>query len=147
MQGYLFWTIVILAAVSLTLPHTVTPVTHWRGRIFNMAGAAETRSHSRQMRPMNPLGDSMSYHGRSVWRPMNSFGFAKNISEWTRTDDSTDALISYVRVATIAVTVKKSYRVCHGLGHVCCASWEGKIKTFIIDSYYLRTTLEENIQK
>ena len=77
MQGSLFCTIVILAAVSLILPDTVIPVTHWHGRIFSMAGAAETRSHRRKMRHMNPLGDSMSYHGWSVWRLMNSLGFPK----------------------------------------------------------------------
>ena len=33
--------------------------------------------HGRQMRPMNPTGDPMSYHGWSIWRPMNSLCFAK----------------------------------------------------------------------
>ena len=47
------------------------------------------------MRPMNPTGAPRSYHGWSVWWPMNSLCFAKNISEEKWTDNSTDALISY----------------------------------------------------
>ena len=47
----------ILAVVSLTLPHAVTPLTHRHGRIFSMAGAAEMRSPGRQM---NLQGDSRS---------------------------------------------------------------------------------------
>ena len=136
-----------LSCHVLDLPHTVTPLTHWRGHIFSMAGAAETQSHIRQMWPMNPLGDSRSYHGWSVWRPMNSLGFAKNISEWKLTEASSDALISYARVAKIAVTVNNLMVFCYGLGHVCYTSWEGMIKTFTIDSYHLRTTLEDIIQK
>ena len=54
--------------------------------------AAETRSPGRQMRPMNPTGDPRSYHGWSVWQPMHSLCFAKNISEEKWTDNS---LISY----------------------------------------------------
>ena len=34
--------------------------------------------HGRQMRPMNPPGDPRSYHRWSVWRPMDSLGFAEN---------------------------------------------------------------------
>ena len=37
--------------------------------------AAEIRSPGRQLRPMNPTGDPTSYHGWSVWRPMNSLCF------------------------------------------------------------------------
>ena len=77
------------------------------------------------------------YHGWSVWRPVNSLGFTKNISEWKQTDDSTDALIPYVRVANIAVTRVK---ILSCLGHVCYTSWEGMIETFTIDSCCLRTT-------
>ena len=54
---------------------------------FSMVGAAETRSPGRQMRPMNPLADSMSYHGWSVRGPISSLDFQWNISEWKRTDD------------------------------------------------------------
>ena len=143
MQGNWFCIIVIIAFVSLTLPHTVTPLTHRRGRMFSMTGAAETRSPGGQMRTMSPPGDWMSSHGWSVWGTMNSLGFEWNISEWKRTDDSTDALISYVCVANIAlsiVTVKKSYRVMPWFGLFCYTSWEGMIKTFAIDSYCLRTT-------
>ena len=57
MQGNWFCIIVILAVVSLTLPHTVTPLTHRHGRIFSMAGAAEMRSPGRQM---NLQGNSRS---------------------------------------------------------------------------------------
>ena len=47
------------------------------------------------MGPMNPMGDPRSYLGWSVWRPMHSLCFAKNISEENWTDNSVDALISY----------------------------------------------------
>ena len=43
-----------------------------------------------QMRPMNPPGDPKSYHRWSVWRPMDSLGFAENVSGWKWTNDSTD---------------------------------------------------------
>ena len=46
-----------------------------------ITSAAEIRSPGRQMRPMNPTGDWRSYHGCSVWRPMNYLCFAKNILE------------------------------------------------------------------
>ena len=63
---------------------------------------AEIRSPDRQMRPMNPSSDPRSYHGWSVWRPMDSLGFAENLSEWKWTDDSTDdALISNVHCALV----------------------------------------------
>ena len=39
--------------------------------------AAEIRSPGRQMRPMNQRGDPRSYHRWSVWRPMDSLGFAE----------------------------------------------------------------------
>ena len=73
MQGNWFCLIVILTVVSLTMPHTVIQLTHRRGRIFSMAGAVETWSHSRQMRHMSPLGDSRSYHGWSVLLANNEF--------------------------------------------------------------------------
>ena len=43
----------------------------------NTISAAEIRSPGRQMRPMNPTGDPRSYHGWSIWRPMNYLCFAK----------------------------------------------------------------------
>ena len=49
------------------------------------------------MRPMNPLGDTGSYHVWSIWPPMY-YVFVENISEWKWKDDSTDALISYDRL-------------------------------------------------
>ena len=58
--------------------------------------AAGICSPGRQIRPVNPPGDPRSHHWRSVWRPMNSLGFAENISEWNWTYDSTDELISCV---------------------------------------------------
>ena len=58
--------------------------------------AAEIWSPGCQMRPMNPQGDPTSCHRWSVWRPMNSLGFAENISEWNWTYYSPDALISCV---------------------------------------------------
>ena len=54
----------ILAVVSLTLPHTVTPLTYRHGRIFGMAGAAEMRSTGRQM---NLQGDSRSTMDGAFW--------------------------------------------------------------------------------
>ena len=46
-----------------------------------MGSAAEIRSPGRQMRPMNPPGDPRPYHRWSIWRPMDSLGFAENVSE------------------------------------------------------------------
>ena len=65
--------------------------------------------YGRQMRPMNPPGDPRSYHRWSVWRPMDSLGFAENVSEWKWTDDSTNALISNVHCAL----VKRGPRLVH----------------------------------
>ena len=59
-------------------------------------------------------------------------------SESKGTDDSTGALIPYVRVANIAVTVKNLIVFFNGLGHFYYTSWEGMIKTFTIDSCCLR---------
>ena len=53
------------------------------------------------MRPMNPPGDPRSYHRWSVWRPMDSLGFAENVSEKKWRDDSTDTLISNVHCALV----------------------------------------------
>ena len=47
---------------------------------------------------MNPPGDPRSHHRWSVWRQMNSLGFAENISKWNWIYDSTDSLISCVRL-------------------------------------------------
>ena len=52
-------------------------------------------------RHMNPPGDPRSYHRWSVWRPMDSLGFAENVSEWKWRDDATDALISNVHCALV----------------------------------------------
>ena len=50
------------------------------------------------MRPMIPTGDPRSHHRWSIWRPMNSLGFAENISEWNWTYDSPDALMPCVHL-------------------------------------------------
>ena len=63
--------------------------------------AAEIRSPGRHMRHMNPPGDPRSYHRWSVWQPMDSLGFAENVSEWKWRDDATDALISNVHCAIV----------------------------------------------
>ena len=63
MQGNFCCIIEILA--SLALPHDVIRLTYWRGRLFSIASATETRSPGCQMRPMNPLGESRSCHGWS----------------------------------------------------------------------------------
>ena len=65
------------------------------------SSAAEIRSPGRQMRPMNPPGDPRSFHRWSVWRPMDSLGFAENVSQWNWTDHSTDALISNIHGASV----------------------------------------------
>ena len=53
-----------------------------------LISAAKIWSPGHQMRPMNPPGDPRSHHRWSVWRPMNSWGFGGNISEWNWTYDS-----------------------------------------------------------
>ena len=50
---------------------------------------------------MNTPGDPRSYHRWSVWRPKDSLGFTENVSDWKRSDDSTDALISNVHCALV----------------------------------------------
>ena len=70
------------------------------------------------------------------------WGFAWNISEWKRIENSTDALISYLRLTNIALSIitVKSYRVLPWFGPFCHTSWEGMIKTLSIESYCLRTS-------
>ena len=66
-----------------------------------MARAAEMRSPGRQM---NLQGDSRSTMDGAFWE--NDFwGFAWNISEWKRIENSTDALISFARVTNIALSI------------------------------------------
>ena len=57
--------------------------------------------YGHQMRPMDPPGDPRSYHRWSVWRPVDSLGFAENVLEWKWRDYSIDALISNVRCALV----------------------------------------------
>ena len=90
-------------------------LTHRCGCILSMARAAETWSYSRQMRLNEFFRFCITYF---------------SLSEWKRTDDSTNALIQYVRVAKIAlsiVTIKNLIVFCHGWGHVCHTSWDGMI--------------------
>ena len=49
--------------------------------------AAEIRSPGHQMRPMNPPGYPRSYRRWSIWRPVDSLGFAEDVLEWKRRDD------------------------------------------------------------
>ena len=66
---------------------------------ISLSSAAEIWSPGRQMRPMNPLGDPRSHHRWSVWRPLNSLGFAENISERNRTYDFTVIVVHlYLRL-------------------------------------------------
>ena len=74
------------------------------------------------MRPMNPPGDPRSYHKWSVWRPMDSLGFAENVLEWKWRDDSTVALISNVHCAL----VKCGPRLVH-FYHFWLAAWSQQI--------------------
>ena len=43
--------------------------------------------YGRQIRPMNPSGEPWSYHRWSIWRPMDSLGFAKKCFLMTLTVD------------------------------------------------------------
>ena len=79
--------------------------------------AAEIRS-----RPMNPPGNPRSYHRWSVWRPMDSLGFAENVLELKWRDDSTDALISNVR----CVLVKCGPRLIY-FDHFWLVAWSQQI--------------------
>ena len=63
------------------------------------------------MWPMNPPGDPRSHHRWSVWRPMDSLGFAETISEWNWTYDS---LISCVHFSPITC--------CQG-PELCTCAW------------------------
>ena len=84
----------------LTLKEGVPP----QALVIPYTSAAEIPSPSRQMPPMNPPSDPRSYHRWSVWRPMDSLGFAENVLEWKRRDDSTDAMISNVHCALVNYT-------------------------------------------
>ena len=87
------------------LPHPLA--FHWslcvgaQLTLDSLCSAAEIRLPGRQIRPMNPPGDPRSYHRWSVWWPMDSLGFAENVSWWKWTDHSTDALISNVPGALV----------------------------------------------
>ena len=84
--------------------------------------AAEIRSPGSQMRPMSPPGDPRPYYRLSVWRPMDSLGFAENVLEWKWRDDSTDALISNVYCALS----KYGSRLVH-FDHFWLVAWSQQI--------------------
>ena len=90
---------------KMTQPAGVTMVWHFEyGNLLVyhvVTSAAEIRSPGRQMLSMNPPGDPRSYYRLSVWRPMDSLGFAENVLEWKWTDDSTDALTLNVYCALV----------------------------------------------